>query len=58
LTAPFAVVNQGIYFTNINRNWLSLIVGFMLLVAVLMNNLIRKMALTYSPPKKVVRIAQ
>jgi simple sugar transport system permease protein len=57
-TLTFAVVNQGIYFTNIDRNWSSLIIGIMLLVAVLMNNLFRKMALTYSPRKKEVRIAQ
>ena len=57
-TLTFAVVNQGIYFTNIDRNWSSLIIGIMLLVAVLMNNLFRKMALTYSPRKKEVRVAQ
>jgi simple sugar transport system permease protein len=57
-TLTFAVVNQGIYFTNIDRNWSSLIIGIMLLVAVLMNNIFRKMALTYSPRKKEVRIAQ
>jgi simple sugar transport system permease protein len=57
-TLTFAVVNQGIYFTNIDRNWSSLIIGMMLLLAVLMNNLFRKMALTYSPRTKVVRTAQ
>jgi simple sugar transport system permease protein len=57
-TLTFAVVNQGIYFTNIDRNWSSLIIGIMLLVAVMMNNLFRKMALTYSPRKKEVRVAQ
>jgi simple sugar transport system permease protein len=57
-TLTFAVVNQGIYFTNIDRNWSSLVIGIMLLVAVLMNNLFRKMALTYSPRKKEVRVAQ
>jgi simple sugar transport system permease protein len=57
-TLTFAVVNQGIYFTNIDRNWSSLFIGIMLLVAVLMNNLFRKMALTYSPRKKEVRVAQ
>jgi ribose/xylose/arabinose/galactoside ABC-type transport system permease subunit len=56
-TLTFAVVNQGIYFTNIDRNWSSLIIGMMLLLAVLMNNLFRKIALTYSPRTKEVRTA-
>jgi len=57
-TLTFAVVNQGIYFTNIDRNWSSLIIGMMLLLAVLMNNLFRKIALTYSVRTKEVRTAQ
>jgi simple sugar transport system permease protein len=51
-TITFAIVNQGIYFTDFDRNWSSLIIGVMLLLAVLMNNTFRKMALTYSPKKK------
>jgi simple sugar transport system permease protein len=51
-TITFAVVNQGIYFTSFDRNWSSLIIGIMLLLAVLMNNTFRKMALSYSPKKK------
>jgi len=51
-TLTFAVVSQGIYFTDIDRNWSSLIIGVMLLVAVLMNNTFRNMALTHSPKKK------
>lgn len=51
-TVTFAVVYQGIYFTDIDRNWSSLIIGVMLLLAVLMNNTFRSMALTYSPKKK------
>lgn len=51
-TITFAVVNQGIYYTSFDRNWSSLIIGVMLLAAVLMNNMFRKMALTYSPKKK------
>lgn len=51
-TLTFAVVNQGIYFTAFDRNWSSLIIGIMLLLAVLMNNTFRRMALTYSPKKK------
>ncbi len=50
-TLTFAVVTQGIYFTNIDRNWSSLIIGVMLLLAVLMNNIFRQMALNYSPKK-------
>ncbi|MTD99839.1 ABC transporter permease [Paracoccus sp. YIM 132242] len=51
-TLTFAIVSQGIYFTQIDRNWSSLIIGVMLLVAVLMNNAFRKMALSYAPRKK------
>lgn len=48
----FAIVNQGIYFTDIDRNWSNLIIGVMLIAAVLMNNTFRKMALAYAPRKK------
>lgn len=48
----FAIVNQGIYFTDIDRNWSSLIVGVMLLAAVLMNNSFRHMAMTMTSKKK------
>ena len=51
-TITFAVVNQGIYFTSFDRNWSSLIIGVMLLLAVLMNNTFRKMALSYAPRAK------
>ncbi len=51
-TITFAVVNQGIYVTNFDRNWSSVIIGLMLLAAVLMNNTFRHMALRYSPKKK------
>jgi simple sugar transport system permease protein len=47
----FAIVNQGIYYTDFDRNWSSLIIGVLLLGAVLMNNTFRKMALSYSPKK-------
>ena len=46
-TLTFAVVSQGIYFTQLDRNWSALIIGVMLLVAVLMNNAFRDMALSY-----------
>ncbi len=51
-TITFAIVNQGIYYTNFDRNWSSLIIGMLLLAAVLMNNTFRNMALTYAPKKK------
>lgn len=51
-TITFAIVNQGIYYTDFDRNWSSLIIGVLLLLAVLMNNTFRKMALSYSTKKK------
>ena len=51
-TITFAMVNQGIYFTDFDRNLSSLIIGVMLLLAVFMNNTFRQMALTYTPKKK------
>jgi simple sugar transport system permease protein len=51
-TITFAIVTQGIYYTSFDRNWSSLIIGVMLLLAVLMNNTFRSMALTYSPRRK------
>jgi simple sugar transport system permease protein len=57
-TLTFAVLNQGIYFTSIDRNWSNLIIGMLLLLAVLMNNLFRKMALNYSPRAQKVRTGQ
>lgn len=47
-TITFAIVNQGIYFTDFDRNWSSLIIGVMLLAAVLMNNTFRTMAMSMS----------
>lgn len=51
-TITFAIVSQGIYYTNFDRNWSSLIIGVLLLAAVLMNNTFRNMALSYAPKKK------
>jgi simple sugar transport system permease protein len=51
-TLTFAVVNQGIFFTEIDRNWSNLIIGVMLLAAVAMNESFRKLALNYSPRQK------
>jgi simple sugar transport system permease protein len=50
-TLTFAVVNQGIYYTPFDRNLSALIIGVMLLIAVLMNNTFRQMALSYAPKK-------
>jgi simple sugar transport system permease protein len=54
-TLTFAVVSQGIYYTPFDANWASLIIGVLLLLAVLMNNTFRKMALSYAPKKKGVK---
>lgn len=51
-TITFAVVTQGIYYTSFDQTWSNLIIGVMLLIAVLMNNTFRNMALTYAPRKK------
>ena len=50
-TLTFAIVNQGIYYTGFDANWSSLIIGVLLLLAVLMNNTFRRMALSYRPKK-------
>jgi len=50
-TITFAMVNQGMYYTNFDCNWSSLIIGVLLLCAVLMNNTFRKMALSYAPKR-------
>lgn len=51
-TITFAIVSQGIYFTDIDRNWSSLIIGSMLLAAVIMNESFRKFALSYVSNKR------
>lgn len=51
-TITFAIVNQGIYYTDFDRNWSALIIGVLLLGAVLMNNTFRKMALSATSKKK------
>jgi len=50
-TLTFAIVNQGIYYTAFDANWASLIIGVLLLLAVLMNNTFRQLALAYAPAK-------
>lgn len=51
-TLTFAIVNQGIYFTGIDPNFGSVIIGALLLLAVMMNDTFRQMALAYAPRKK------
>lgn len=51
-TITFAIVNKGIDFTNIDRNWSNLIIGVMLLAAVAMNEVFRKKAMSASTKKK------
>lgn len=51
-TVTFAIVNQGIYFTGINPNVGSIIIGVLLLIAVLTNDTFRALALSYSSKKK------
>lgn len=51
-TITFSMVNQGIYFTGFDPNLGSVIIGALLLLAVLMNDTFRQMALSYSTKKK------
>lgn len=51
-TITFSMVNQGIYFTDFNPNLGSVIIGALLLLAVLMNDTFRQLALSYSTKKK------
>lgn len=48
----FAIVSQGIYFTDIDRNWSSLIIGVMLLAAVAMNESFRTLAMSAVTKRK------
>jgi simple sugar transport system permease protein len=54
-TLTFAIVSQGIYFTQIDRNWSNLIIGIMLLLAVGMNESFRKLALSAARKPKSAR---
>lgn len=40
----FGMVNQGIFFTGVNTDWFQVFLGAMLLIAVIVNNYIRKKA--------------
>ena len=49
----FAIVNKGIDFTAIDRNWSNLIIGVMLLTAVAMNESFRKVAFSVVAGKPI-----
>jgi len=51
-TLTFAIVNQGIFFTGIDPNLGSVIIGALLLVAVMTNDTFRQLAMSYSAKKK------
>jgi simple sugar transport system permease protein len=51
-TLTFSIVNQGIFYTGFDANWASLIIGILLLLAVLMNNTFRTMAMRSAPRTK------
>lgn len=50
-TLTFAVVNQGIFFSGMDPNYGSIIIGALLLIAVLSNDTFRKLAMSYSAKK-------
>jgi simple sugar transport system permease protein len=51
-TLTFAIVNQGIFFSGIDPNFGSIIIGALLLIAVMSNDTFRKLALSYATKKK------
>ncbi|MGB8815517.1 MAG: ABC transporter permease [Paracoccaceae bacterium] len=51
-TLTFAIVNQGIFFSGLDPNFGSIIIGALLLTAVLSNDSFRAMALRYAAKKK------
>ncbi len=51
-TVTFAIVNQGIFFSGLDPNIGSVIIGALLLAAVLSNDTFRALALSYSAKKK------
>lgn len=51
-TATFAIVNQGIFFSGLDPNVGSVIIGALLLAAVLTNDTFRALALSYATKKK------
>jgi simple sugar transport system permease protein len=51
-TVTFSIVNQGIFFSGLDPNFGSIIIGALLLIAVLTNDSFRSMALSYVSRKK------
>ena len=51
-TITFAIVNQGIFFSGLDPNFGSIIIGALLLTAVLSNDSFRAMALRFAAKKK------
>ncbi len=51
-TVTFAIVNQGIFFSGLDPNFGSIIIGALLLTAVLSNDSFRAMALRYAAKRK------
>ena len=51
-TITFAVVTQGIYYTDFDQTWSNMVIGILLLGAVLMNNTFRQLALSAATRKK------
>ena len=51
-TLTFSIVNQGIFFSGLDPNIGSVIIGALLLLAVLTNDGFRKMALSYVAKKR------
>ena len=47
-TMTFAIVNQGIFFSGLDPNFGSIIIGALLLAAVLSNDRFRALALSFS----------
>lgn len=51
-TITFAVVTQGIYYTDFDQTWSNMVIGILLLGAVLLNNTFRQLALSAATRKK------
>ena len=51
-TMTFAIVNQGIFYSGLDPNFGSIIIGALLLAAVLSNDKFRSLALSYTARKK------
>jgi simple sugar transport system permease protein len=51
-TLTFAIVNQGIFFSGLDPNYGSIIIGALLLIAVMSNDTFRQLAMSYATKKK------